>query len=125
VIVEDAPGPAIRRRRVYLETLIDYIHLNPVRAGLVDGSERDILSYPWSSVATGYAKPPSKRPKWLAVLEGLELFGERDEVRGRRRYFERLDGIARAEGAERAGATEIEGQTLQSASIHKDRQIIH
>ena len=114
VLVEDTPHPGSGRRSVYLETLIDYIHLNPVRAGLVDGSQRDILSYPWSSVATGYAKPPSKRPRWLAVTEGLELFGERDEARGRRRFVERLDEFARAEGAQCAGATELEGQTLQS-----------
>jgi putative transposase len=114
VVVEDTTDPTSKRRSVYLETLVDYIHLNPVRAGLVDGYDCDILSYPWSSIVTGYAKPPSQRPSWMAVRDGLDLFGERDEARGRRSFIERLDGIARAEGVERAGVAEVEGQTLQS-----------
>ena len=40
----------------YYTTLLDYIHLNPVRAGLVKVSEgQSVLDYPWCSVASGYA----------------------------------------------------------------------
>jgi REP element-mobilizing transposase RayT len=33
----------------YLKTACDYVHLNPVRAGLLKDEER-LLSYPWSSL---------------------------------------------------------------------------
>lgn len=83
--------------RDYLRTVIDYIHLNPGRAGLVDGGERSLLDFKWSSVAKGYALPSSKRPAWLATDLVLDLFGETDTVAGRRRFVERLDGFIRAE----------------------------
>lgn len=114
VVVEDEELAGSRRRSVYLKSLIDYIHLNPVRCGIVDGSERAILSYPWSSIAAGYALPPSKRPDWVVASEGLDIFGERDGTRGRRRFVERLDEIARCEAADKAGVAELEGQSLQS-----------
>ena len=77
--------------RDYLRTLINYVHMNPGRAGLVDGLENSILDYKWSSLSQGYAFPPSKRPKWLAVAEGLEIQGEKDTARGRRQHIEYLD----------------------------------
>lgn len=97
----------------YLTTLVDYIHLNPGRAGLVDGLERSVGDYPWSSVAGGYARPPSKRPRWLAVEEGLDLFGERDHAKGRRRFVERIDERITLE-KEEAGLEAGESQSLQS-----------
>jgi len=40
----------------YYETLMNYIHLNPGRAGMVNVEKGEsILDYPWSSVAGGYA----------------------------------------------------------------------
>src|SRR5713226_10010414 len=52
-------------QRFYYETLMDYIHLNPMRAGLVRvGKGESILNYPWSSMATGYGVPANKRAKW-------------------------------------------------------------
>lgn len=83
--------------RDYLRTVIDYVHLNPGRAGIVDGSEKSCLDYPWSSLAKGYAQSPSKRPPWLAAVEGLDLLGSPDTVAGRRRFIERLDGFIRSE----------------------------
>jgi len=56
-----------------------------------------ILDYPWSSVALGYAKPLTKRPEWLSVREGLDLFAEKDVTRARKRFVERLDGFIREE----------------------------
>src|SRR5882724_2201219 len=52
----------------YYETLLDYVHLNPVRAGLI-GARRgeSILDYAWSSVGGGHALPPTRRPAWLAA----------------------------------------------------------
>jgi len=93
--------------RSYLRTVVDYVHLNPARAGLVDGSERGALDYLWSSLAKGYSLPPSKRPAWLAVEEGLDLFGFPDTVAGRRRFIERLDAMARDEKGDPLGEDEI------------------
>ena len=102
--VEDAAtsprGSAVWRD--CLRTVIDYIHLNPARAGLVDGGGTGCLDYPWSSLAKGYALAPAKRPGWLAAAEGLDLLGCPDTVAGRRRFIERLDAIIREEGGDPA-----------------------
>ena len=37
-----------------------------------------LLDYPWSSLVRGYAVAPGKREKWVAVREGLKLFGYGD-----------------------------------------------
>jgi hypothetical protein len=76
----------------HYRTLVDYIHLNPVRARLVvPKKSQSVLGYPWSSVAGGWALPPGKRPKWLAAEGGLMRFDLPDTVAGRRRMVERLD----------------------------------
>src|SRR3989440_8178667 len=49
----------------YLRTVCDYVHLNPVRAGLLKPDER-LLAYPWSSL--GYCLAAQQhRPKWIRV----------------------------------------------------------
>src|SRR5205814_1295482 len=74
------------RERFYYETLMDYIHLNAVRAGLMRlGKGKRLLDYRWSSLAMGYGLPSRKRPPWLAVAEGLAVFGFADSTSGRRR----------------------------------------
>jgi len=76
----------------YLETLMDYVHLNPVRAGMVNPQEgRGLVDFPWSSLARGYAVEAGQRPAWLAVVEGLELFGFKDTATERRQFVERLE----------------------------------
>jgi hypothetical protein len=83
---------------------MDYIHLNPVRVGLVridrDESVRD---YRWSSIAQGYAVLAKQRPGWLAAGEGLALAQCADTAAGRRSFVEHLDERAREEGSRRAG----------------------
>jgi len=49
------------------------------------------------------------------VKEGLSLFGEKDNARGRRRLVEELDSIAREEGKESGTRNNPGEQTLQSA----------
>jgi len=70
----------------YLRAACDYVHLNPVRAGLLRPEER-LLSYPWSSFGL-YLAAPEHRPGWLRVDR---LFGEhgiqQDSAEGRH-YFE-------------------------------------
>lgn len=102
----------------YLATLMDYVHLNPARAQLVLSGKKNagsLLDYPWSSVARGYALAPKKRPKWLCVDAGLELFGWKDVAANRRRFVARLDGRMAAEKAQQCGLAEIDGQTLNSS----------
>jgi putative transposase len=67
----------------YLQTVCDYVHLNPVRAKLLKPNE-PLRKYRWSSWPE-YLKPPSKRWPWLRVDR---LLGEyripRDSPTGRR-----------------------------------------
>jgi len=74
----------------YLLTLIRYIHLNPLQAGLVDGIE-DLTSYPWS----GHAVIMGKRSLPGQVTgEVIERFGK-TKKKGRAGYASFI-----AEGAE-------------------------
>jgi REP-associated tyrosine transposase len=96
------------RAPFYYETLLDYIHLNPVRAGLVRVKKGEsVLDYPWSSLSTGYAVPPSRRPEWLAAAEGLAVFGLADTAAGRRRMVERLERRAVEEAGKRCGTVPL------------------
>ena len=90
------------RAGYYYETLLDYIHLNPARCGLVRPERgQSLLDYPWSSVAQGYALPPGQRPGWFTAKDGLA--GWADTAAGRRRWVERLDRRMVEEGTERCG----------------------
>jgi REP element-mobilizing transposase RayT len=90
--------------RYYYETLLDYIHLNPVRAKLVQPRRgQSLLDYKFSSVAAGHALAKSKRPSWLASEAVLEAFGCKDSARGRRKWVERLDRRAVEEDATKCG----------------------
>jgi putative transposase len=97
----------------YYETLMDYIHLNPARATLINPlAGQGLLHYSWSSLAAGYVLGPKKRAKWLAAADGLRSFGFADTVSGRKGFVERLERRLLAEGLERSGipvlATEMD-----------------
>lgn len=94
----------------YFQTVGTYIHLNPVRAGLVRPERMPLKSYAWSSFPA-YAGRPSKRPAWLRVdrvLGSLRL--QRDDARARRGYqaylesraLETLQGVGESEAEWRA-----------------------
>ncbi len=60
----------------YYESSMDYLHLNPVGAGLDRLAEGEsLLDYPWSSVAGVHALRPAMRPRWLASQDALQAFG--------------------------------------------------
>jgi hypothetical protein len=112
ILIDDSTSPD---GVPYLQTLIDYVHLNPVRAGLVSPRKgQSVMDYPWSSVAKGYALPKGKRPSWLCADAGLEAFSFRDTAAGRRKFVENLDSRATEESAKKAGVVKMEGQTLHS-----------
>ena len=91
----------------YYCDLLDYLHLNPVRAGLIAPARGEsVRDYPWSSVASGYALPARRRAPWLACEAGLDAFGLRDDTSGRRRFVERLDRRTLEEARARCGVAE-------------------
>ncbi len=67
----------------------DYVHLNPVRAGLVSLGE-PLESYPWSSYPA-YLRTASERPRWLATGRLLGVMGCGDSGPGRREFARRLE----------------------------------
>ena len=95
----------------YYQMLMDYIHLNPVRARMVrPDKEQSILDFPSSSVAGGYALSPGKRAKWLAAAEGLSAWAMADTTAGRRKFVERLDRRAVEEERARCGVPVMEAE---------------
>jgi putative transposase len=72
----------------YCKELSRYIHLNPVRAGLV----KNPSEYPWSSYR--YYIGREKKPEWLTTEMILSDFGseERKRYRGYRDYVEGREG---------------------------------
>jgi REP element-mobilizing transposase RayT len=70
----------------YLKHLSRYIHLNPIRAGMVEHSK----DYPWSSypVFGGYAKAP----EWLETHWLLSLFGS-NHNKAKERYRDFVESV--------------------------------
>ena len=100
----------------YYETLWDYIHLNPCRAGMVDATQgQSILDYPWSSLAGGYALMPHQRAKWLAAEQGLATMRVEDTAEGRKKMIERLDKRA-SEERERSGWVTLDAEADKRGS---------
>ncbi len=97
----------------YLNVLLDYLHLNPVRAGLIRPERGEaVTDYAWSSLP-GYAWK-GQQSSWLTVERGLASFGWSDCVADRKAFTVRLEERARAEAAEQCGCAELAGQSLQS-----------
>ena len=79
----------------YLKTACDYVHLNPVRAGLLKPEER-LLAYPWSSMPA-YVAAPEHRPVWVRVDRLLGEHGLREDSAACRGQFEQWMESRRAE----------------------------
>jgi putative transposase len=71
----------------YLRTACDYVHLNPVRAKLLQREDR-LLAYPWSSLVW-YVAAPEHRPKWIRVDRLLGEHGIQQDSAAGRQHFER------------------------------------
>lgn len=64
----------------------DYIHLNPIRAGLLDKTNQCLLTYPWSSYPY-YIGSRRDQAAWLKVERVLASVTRTDDtVKSRRRY---------------------------------------
>ena len=86
----------------YLRHACDYVHLNPVRAGLV-GPEDKLECYPWSSYPAD--RQPSLRPDWLRVDRLMGEHGLAEDTAKSRREFERIMNQARLAPGDRPPLT--------------------
>jgi len=82
----------------YLKTACDYVHLNPVRAGLLQPGER-LLAYPWTSLGY-YLAAPEHRPCWVRVDRLLGEHGLQQDTSAARQEFERRMELRRLEAGE-------------------------
>ncbi len=73
----------------YLKTACDYVHLNPVRAGLLGADER-LLRYPWSSFPFREEMLERAGAKAASNHEDSQLRQESAEARGRNIFAEEL-----------------------------------
>ena len=74
-----------------LANVCHYIHLNPVRAGIVEGD--GLKDYAWTSLR--WLMNPRSRPVWYTPMAALEGAGNlRDDTRGRRKYVEYLNWMS-------------------------------
>ena len=89
----------------YLKTVCDYVHLNPVRAGLLR-PEEPLETYRWSSYPL-YVSDTGARPEWLRVDRLLGEWGLRWDQPGVGRQFALLME------ARRKGEQEQEFKPLQ------------
>ena len=81
----------------YLKAVCDYVHLNPVRAGLIR-PEEPLQSYVWSSYPL-YLQDPARRPVWLRVDRLLGEWGiPKDSSAGRRQFAGQMEARRRSQG---------------------------
>jgi REP element-mobilizing transposase RayT len=90
----------------YLRTVCDYVHLNPVRAGLVK-AKAPLESFGWSSYGA-YIGAPGRRPEWLRVDRLLGEHGiPRDSAAGRREFAAQMEERRAREGKAEADYRQI------------------
>lgn len=90
-------------RSGYLRAACDYVHLNPVRAGLVS-EDKPLESWPWSSYGD-YLRAPRRRAAWLRTDRLLGEHGiQGDRARGRAELAARMQVRRATDEAEMHGA---------------------
>ena len=101
------------------ETLGDYNHLNPCRAGLLDVTQgQSVLDYPRSSLAGGYTLMPHQRAQWLVAVHGLAAIGRKRKERSYDASPER-----KAHGEQKA--LELINEGLRAAGLIKQELAGH
>jgi len=96
--------------------LLDYIHLNSVRAGIV--AEKDGLeSYLWSSLPH-YLGPSRRRPPWLKTATGFGVCGCKDTAGGRREWLGLLERRVDWRHPRQAGTTFPEGDGQPQLAVY-------
>jgi REP element-mobilizing transposase RayT len=99
----------------YFWVLLDYIHLNPVRAGMVKQGE-GVEGYPWSSLKY-YLGLPKSRPKWMETAMGYSVCGCKDTARGRDEFLKLLEARVDWKHFTKAGAAYSEGEGRAELSM--------
>ena len=85
----------------YLKTVCDYVHLNPVRASLLQPEQR-LGAYPWTSLLW-YGAAAEYRPAWLCVARLLGEHGlPADTAASREELLSRMEARRLAEANEEA-----------------------
>jgi putative transposase len=105
---------------VHLAQLVNYIHLNPVRAQIVKLEE--LGRFRWSSLRR-FTAGGEARPAWLVCEQWLRSTGElADTPDGWRSYREHLAWLMADEGRQKAAAFEqmSHGWAIGSESFRKD-----
>jgi len=102
----------------HLRTVCEYVHLNPVRAGLLRDDE-PLRSYRWSSFGE-YLKPPGRRVNWLRVDRVLGECGIPTDSSTGRREFERLLEARRREPTEETFAAVRRGWYVGSEEFKRE-----
>ena len=103
----------------YLRTACDYVHLNPVRAGMLRLEER-LLSYPWSSFRS-YLAVPEHRPGWIRVDRLLGEHGiQADTAPGRRQFEAWMERRREEETDPEAQKTLRRGWCLGSSAFKRE-----
>lgn len=82
----------------YLQMICDYVHLNPVRAKLID-PDQPLREYGRSSFVE-YLRKPGRRPAWLRVDRLFGAMGITRDTPAGRQEFERLMESRRREAAD-------------------------
>ena len=100
--------------------LTDYIHLNPVRARMVQ-REDGLENYEWSSLRS-YLQEPGKRPLWLETVMGLAVAGCEDRVSGRRKFLEILEERVDWSAPSKAGKEFSEGEGKPKLAVYSSIQ---
>jgi putative transposase len=96
--------------------LLDYIHLNPVRAGLVREGE-GLESYRWSSLRH-YIAVPKMRPSWLETAMALSVTGCKDTAAARREFLEMLESRVDWKDPSQAGVVYSERERELELSVY-------
>jgi REP element-mobilizing transposase RayT len=107
VVDERTPG--------YLRAACDYVHLNPVRAGLVPADAR-LSAYPWSSYPLYVSR--RHRPPWLRADRLLGEHGiQEDSAKGRSEFQRRMEQRRREGESPETLASLRRGWRLGAASF--------
>lgn len=100
--------------------LLDYVHLNPVRAGMVH-REEGLDKFGWSSLC-GYLQEPGKRPEWLETGMGLTVAGCEDRSTGRREFLELLEQRVDWSSPSKAGKEFSDGEGKPKLAVYSSLQ---
>jgi putative transposase len=106
---------------VHLARLVDYIHLNPVRAHIV--TLEQLGQFRWSSYRA-FGRGADGRPAWLACTDWLRTHGELgDTAAGWRSYHDHLAWLMADAGRQKEAAFETMSQGWALGSKDYRREV--